>query len=576
MTETLGAGSRLGHYRILGKLGAGGMGEVYRAEDLKLERQVAIKTLSGWAAADRTAIDRLLREARLASALSHPGIVTVHAIEEADGLPFLVMELVEGETLRARLERGPLDLADLVAIGSEVADALHAAHKAGLIHRDIKSTNILLTPDGRAKVADFGLAKRMPGAGTDPEATAAASLTTTGAVVGTAAYMSPEQSRGEGLDPRTDVFSLGVALYEAATGRLPFEGPTVFSLLHQIALVEPPAPSRVRSGLPRALDHIVLRAMAKNRERRFASMRELAQSLRALLEPDAAASQPGTEDTPAVVPHNLPVPLTSFVGRRDEMEEIARLIEGQRLVTLTGAGGCGKSRLSIQIARNLLESFPHGVWMAELASLSDSSLLPQRVAAAAGIREEPDRPILETLRSALADRVVLLVLDNCEHLTAACAALASALLEAASGTPHSRHEPRASRTSRRDPRPRPAARGSRGHADPHAPRSGTLRVGAALRGACGRVAARVHAGRGERPGGGADLRASGRHSARDRAGGRAHQGPSGGPDPRAPRGPLPAPHGRRRVASRITRRFAPRWTGATTSCPSRSVPCSTG
>src|SRR6188474_3528241 len=186
MAETLGAGTRLGHYRILGKLGAGGMGQVYRAEDLKLERQVAIKTLAGWAAADRNAADRFLREAKLASSLSHPGIVTVHAIEEADGTPFLVMELVEGETLRDRVGRGPLDIHDLISVGAQVADALDAAHRVGLIHRDVKSTNILLTPDGRAKVADFGLAKRLPGTDTDPNATAAMSLTATGAVVGTA------------------------------------------------------------------------------------------------------------------------------------------------------------------------------------------------------------------------------------------------------------------------------------------------------------------------------------------------------------------------------------------------------
>jgi non-specific serine/threonine protein kinase len=435
MAETLGAGTRLGHYRILGKLGAGGMGQVYRAEDLKLERQVAIKTLAGWAAADRNAADRFLREAKLASSLSHPGIVTVHAIEEADGTPFLVMELVEGETLRDRVGRGPLDIHDLISVGAQVADALDAAHRVGLIHRDVKSTNILLTPDGRAKVADFGLAKRLPGTDTDPNATAAMSLTATGAVVGTAAYMSPEQSRGEGLDARTDLFSLGVVLYEAATGRLPFEGPTVLTMLHEIALVEPPAPSRVRSGLPRALDHVVLRAMAKSRDRRFATAGELANALRAVLETRAGEARDAeTPDrVPSRIPNNLPSPLTSFVGRRDEMEEVARLLGQGRLVTLAGAGGCGKSRLSVQIARNLLESFPDGAWIAELASLDDPGLVAGRVATAVGVREEPGRPIAETLAASLEKRSMLLLLDNCEHVLDASARLARSLLMACPG-----------------------------------------------------------------------------------------------------------------------------------------------
>jgi len=435
MTETLGAGARLGHYRILGKLGAGGMGEVYRAEDSRLERQVAIKVLAGSALSDPSAVDRLIREAKLASSLSHPGIVTMHSIEEAEHARFLVMELVEGETLRDRIQRSPLPLEELVSLGAQAAEALEAAHRTGLIHRDVKSTNILVTPEGRAKVADFGLAKRLPGSETNPDLTAIASLTATGAIVGTVSYMSPEQSRGEALDPRTDVFSLGVVLYEAATGRLPFEGPTTLSVLHEIALVEPPAPSRVRAGLPRALDHVILRAMAKKKERRFSSASELARALRDLTLDEASDSgrraAPGTPGRTGRVPNNLPVPLTSFVGRNDEMEEASRFLDQHRLVTLAGAGGCGKSRLSLHVARNLLESFPDGVWLVELASLSDPALVPQRIANAANIREEPGRSVLETLGAAFADRAVLIVLDNCEHMTAACASVASSLLEAA-------------------------------------------------------------------------------------------------------------------------------------------------
>ena len=430
IVEQMEAGARLGHYRILEKIGAGGMGEVYLAEDLKLERPVAIKLLPAWAAGDRTAVERLVREAKLASALNHPHIVTMYAIEDSDPAPFLVMEFVEGETLRARLHRSPLTVPELIAVGSQVADALEAAHQVGLIHRDVKSTNILLTSDGQAKVVDFGLAKRLPGARADADA---ASLTATGAIVGTAAYMSPEQTRGEPLDPRTDVFSLGVVLYEAATGRLPFEGPSMLSVLHEIALVEPPAPSRARPGLPRELDQVLLRAMAKDKTRRYASAADFAAALRALgrergdtdAEEMVGAEAPVSQSR---VRNNLPSLLTSFVGRRDEMEEVGRLLSAARLVTLTGAGGCGKSRLSFQVARNLLESYPDGVWLVELAPLSDPGLVPQRAAAVLGVREEPGRALIDTLKESVGSRTLLLILDNCEHLTPACRQLTAELL----------------------------------------------------------------------------------------------------------------------------------------------------
>jgi non-specific serine/threonine protein kinase len=430
IVEQMEAGASLGHYRIVEKIGAGGMGEVYRAEDLKLERPVAIKMLPPWAAGDRMAVERLVREAKLASALNHPNIVTMYAIEDSDPAPFLVMEYVEGETLRERLHRSPLGLPELIAIGSQVADALDAAHRVGLIHRDVKSTNILLTSDGQAKVVDFGLAKRLPGARADADAV---SLTATGAIVGTAAYMSPEQTRGEPLDPRTDLFSLGVVLYEAATGRLPFEGPSMLTVLHEIALVEPPAPSRARPGLPRELDQVLLRAMAKDKTRRYASAADFAAALRALgLErggPEADEIAGAAPSAPqSRVPNNLPSLLTSFVGRRDEMEEVGRLLGTARLVTLAGAGGCGKSRLSFQVARNLLESYPDGVWLVELAPLSDPVLVPQRAAAVLEVREEPGRELMNTLKESIGSRTLLLLLDNCEHLTSASGRLAAELI----------------------------------------------------------------------------------------------------------------------------------------------------
>jgi predicted ATPase/Tfp pilus assembly protein PilF len=421
----------LGHYRIEAKVGSGGMGEVYRGLDLKLERPVAVKVLPEWAASEPVAVGRLLREAKAASSLNHPHIVTVYAVEEAEGRPFIVMEYVEGETLRDRLRRAPLELPELVSIGAKVADALHAAHQAAIIHRDVKSTNILLGKDGRVKVVDFGLAKQLGPKKGESDATGSMSLTATGAVVGTATYMSPEQTRAEPLDARTDVFSLGVSLYEAATGRLPFEGPSLLSVIHEIALVEPPAPSRVRPGLPRSLDGVLARALAKDRARRYQTAAEFAEALRSLEREDAdggvlapaAEAAAGTRG-----PHNLPVALTSFVGRREEMAEVSRMLEAHRIVTLTGAGGCGKSRLALQIARNVLGAYADGAWLVELAPLADPALVPQRVAAAFGVREEGGRALQDTLAEALAPKSAILILDNCEHVAPACADLATKLI----------------------------------------------------------------------------------------------------------------------------------------------------
>ncbi|HET7496938.1 MAG TPA: protein kinase, partial [Candidatus Eisenbacteria bacterium] len=439
--ESIQPGQLLGHYRIVSRLGTGGMGEVFRAEDLRLERPVAIKLLPPALARDAEAVERLTREARSASSLHHPGIVAIFAIEETEGAPYIVMELVEGETLHERIKRGALDASELVSIGTQVAEAIGAAHQVGLIHRDIKPSNVLLTRGGKAKLADFGIAKRLVAPNADPMATAALSLTATGALVGTFMYMSPEQSRGEALDTRSDLFSLGVVLYEAATGRLPFEGPTALSVLHEIALVEPPAPSRIRAGLPRGLDHVLLRAMSKDREGRYATAEEMAAALReALSESEEEAKVTRTapftiEPGSAAIPNNLPSALTSFVGRRDEMEEVGRQLRSGRLVTLAGAGGCGKSRLSIQIARNLLQSFPDGALLVELAPLSDASLVVQVVAGVFGIREMPGRPLLQTLKQSLSGRTFLLILDNCEHLIPGCVEIARTIMEAC---PHGR------------------------------------------------------------------------------------------------------------------------------------------
>jgi serine/threonine protein kinase len=260
-------GSKLGHYQLLSLLGVGGMGEVYKAEDLKLGRTVALKFLPPTTVSDSQAKRRFLREARAASALNHPNIVTIHAIEEAEGMNFIVMEYVEGATLKAEIERGPMEFEQVIALGLQIADAAAAAHAAGIIHRDLKPANILITPQDKAKVLDFGLAKRFrPPSGklNKPDAASISELTSAGLIVGTVAYMSPEQTRGEELDARSDIFSLGCVLYEAATGKRPFDGPSAISIMHEIATVDPPAPSSIRTGLPRKFDSIIQRALAKD------------------------------------------------------------------------------------------------------------------------------------------------------------------------------------------------------------------------------------------------------------------------------------------------------------------------
>ncbi len=246
--NSLDSERRLLHYRIIQKIGQGGMGEVYKAEDTKLGRNVAIKLLPRSATENQIAKRRFLQEAQSASALNHPNIVTIFAIEEADGFDFIVMEYVEGETLKGRVEQhGALPLNTLLEIGIQIADALEAAHSINLIHRDVKSANILITTRGHAKVTDFGLAKLIRTVADRPdEASTLANLTDSGTILGTAAYMSPEQTLGQPLDPRSDVFSLGCVLYEAATRSLPFTGPSMLSIMHAIAAEEPVPPSRVR------------------------------------------------------------------------------------------------------------------------------------------------------------------------------------------------------------------------------------------------------------------------------------------------------------------------------------------
>jgi serine/threonine protein kinase/tetratricopeptide (TPR) repeat protein len=264
-------GQTVSHYRILGKLGGGGMGVVYEAEDIRLGRHVAVKFIPENLADDPKALERFEREARAASQLNHPNICTIHAIEDSDGHPFIVMEKLEGESLKQRLKGTPLELDEILDIGVQVADALAASHAKGIIHRDIKPANIFLTQNGQAKVLDFGLAKlsKEQALGVASDSNIEDSLTAVGVVPGTAVYMSPEQAKCEDLDIRSDLFSFGVVLYEMATGKKPFTGTNVVTTLNAVLNAKPASPLKHNPALPVEMEGIIGRAMEKDRGRRY-------------------------------------------------------------------------------------------------------------------------------------------------------------------------------------------------------------------------------------------------------------------------------------------------------------------
>ena len=278
-------GRTISHYRILSQLGSGGMGVVYEAEDTRLGRHVALKLLPADTCSDAAAMDRFLREARIVSSLSHPHICTLHDIGAEDGQQFMVMELLEGESLKQRISRGPLPIDEVLDLGAQIADALDAAHAHGVIHRDIKPANLFVTRRGLAKVLDFGIAKLASGAPerADIDRTlAAGELTTVGAAIGTVAYMSPEQARGQELDARSDLFSFGLVLYEMATGQPAFSGPTPAVIFEGLLTQQPQTPSQLNGNVPPDFDHIVSKALEKDRETRYQSAAELRADLRRL------------------------------------------------------------------------------------------------------------------------------------------------------------------------------------------------------------------------------------------------------------------------------------------------------
>jgi predicted ATPase len=398
-----------GRYRLERPLGQGGMATVHLAEDLKHHRKVAVKVL-GSDYANALGAARFLREIEIAAALNHPNILAVHDSGDADGVLYYVMPYVEGKSVRDRLRREQrLPLADALQIAQEVSDALDYAHQRGVVHRDIKPENILMQ-SGHAVVADFGIARSI----TATEGNRGAVLTQPGMAIGTPDYMSPEQAAGEQeLDGRCDQYALACVLYEMLAGQPPFTGPTVESVLLRHLTIEAPRITDLQPDVPKPVAAALARALAKTPADRFSGMAAFVAAVRA---PDAPEGAPP------------PAQLTSFIGRERETATVQELLNGTRLLTLTGAGGSGKTRLALEVAGRVGAQYPDGVAWVELAPLSNPELVPQHVADALRVRRDGIRSAGDALLEALRDWDALLVLDNCEHLVEACARLVEALL----------------------------------------------------------------------------------------------------------------------------------------------------
>jgi predicted ATPase len=432
---TIVAGSRLGPYEILSPLGAGGMGEVYRATDTRLGRTVALKILPERLASDRELLSRFKQEARSASALNHPNIVTIYEIGRAGSTAYIAMELVEGKTLKELVAAGPLAPRKALHVATQIADGLAKAHSAGVVHRDLKPENIMVTGDGLAKILDFGLAKltALPDEEISSAMTMAGTQTLAGVVLGTVGYMSPEQAGGRELDFRSDQFSLGSVIYEMATGKRPFQKETAAQTLAAIIQEEPEPVGSLNARVPSPLCWIVERCLAKDREERYASTRDLARDLAAVRE---HVREPRAEPG-AARPANLPAQRTRFVGRDRELAAAGELLLRQdvRVLTMTGPGGIGKTRLALRLSEEIAGQFPGGVCFVPLATLTVPDLIVLTISQALGVREDAGRPSAETLQEFLRNSsrgLMLLLLDSFEHLISAASIVAD-LVAAAPG-----------------------------------------------------------------------------------------------------------------------------------------------
>jgi predicted ATPase len=423
------SGTQFGRYEILGPLGAGGMGEVYRARDLRLGRELAIKILSSKLSPTQESLERFEREASTASTLNHPNIVTIFELGQAGPTYYIAMELVEGKLLREMLEAGALALDTAISIATQIADGLAKAHEAGVVHRDLKPENLMVTRDGLVKILDFGLAKLT--AARDGESADASTqdgqLTSPGMILGTIEYLSPEQANGLPVDFRSDQFSLGSVLYEMVTGKRTFRRRSHAETIAAILRDNPEPVATVNPQVPAPLCWVIERCLAKAPEERYGSTREIARELATIRN---RLSEAPSRYSP-VQQSNLPVQRTAFIGREEEVKAIQELLLGKNvnLLTLTGPGGIGKTRLALRVAGEVGENFPGGVCYVALGGVGDTGLVPSLIAQALGISESRQLAATEKLKGYLQDARanLLLILDNFEHLLSAAPFVAQLL-----------------------------------------------------------------------------------------------------------------------------------------------------
>ncbi|HME31934.1 MAG TPA: protein kinase [Terriglobales bacterium] len=423
---TLSPGARFGSYEILQPLGSGGMGEVYRAKDTRLDREVAIKTLSLDRCSQPEALSRFEQEARSACALNHPNIVTIYELGHVNGTRYIAMELVDGETVRALLACGPIPFRKSVAIAAQIADGLAKAHEIGIVHRDLKPENLMVSRDGTAKVLDFGLAKLLK-LDHARSSDATTSITEHGTVMGTVGYMSPEQATGGEVDFRSDQFSFGSVLYEMVTGTPAFKKKTHAETTAAILRDEPDRLATKMLQAPAPFVWIVERCLAKDPKERYASTRDLARDLAAVR--DRLADAPARESGPR--PNNLPVQRTAFIGREREAADLRQLLSrlDVHLVTLTGPGGIGKTRLALQVAGEIADQFPGGVCFVALSAIDERGLIASAISQAVGVRATGNTSPQENLMEYVGglSHPMLLLLDNFEHLVSAAPFVAQML-----------------------------------------------------------------------------------------------------------------------------------------------------
>jgi predicted ATPase len=430
----LPAGSRFGRYEILGPLGAGGMGEVYRARDPRLGRELAIKILSRKLSDSKLDVKRFEREAESASALNHPNIVTIFELGQVESTYYIAMELVEGQLLRDMLRAGPIPLQTVMRIAAQIVDGLAKAHAAGVMHRDLKPENVMVSGDGLVKILDFGLAK-LVSTDTDTNVpldleTVSTSETNPGALLGTLPYMSPEQANGLPLDFRSDQFSLGSLLYEMVTGKRAFPHQGAAEILAAILRDQPEAAASLNPQAPAPLCWVIERCLAKNPKERYDSTHDLARDLAAIR--DRLPEAPSRHLAPRI--NTLPSQATAFIGREREVATVKELLlrEDVRVVTLTGPGGIGKTRLALQVASEVRERFDGGICFIPLAAVSDASLIPSIIAQGLGIKETGRAASIQSLKEYLQESRsnLLLFFDNFEHMLSA-APVVSELITAA-------------------------------------------------------------------------------------------------------------------------------------------------